>query len=214
MQEKSLNVELRTEKGKNANRRLRDSGFIPAVLYSHGESESIKVDKKDFFSLFHGHISESVIFDLNYRDNADLKQMAFVKDYHVDPVSGEVLHLDFFKVTLGEKIHTHVPIEITGTPVGLKMGGLLEISEREIEIECLPKNLPGQIVVDVSGLNVGDSIHAKDLDIGEEVTLLTNSDAVIAAVHMAKVSKVGEEGEGAEEAVAEEGEEASKESAE
>lgn len=213
MQEKSLNVELRTEKGKNANRRLRVAGYIPAVLYSHGECESIKVEKKDFFSLFHGHISESVIFDLNYKNNADLKQMAFVKDYHVDPVSGEVLHLDFFKVTLGEKIHTNVPIEITGTPAGIKMGGLLEISEREIEIECLPKNLPDKVVVDVSKLNVGESIHIKDLDLGEEVTLISSVDTVIAAVHLAKVSKTAEEEE-AEEAVAEMGEEESKESAE
>jgi large subunit ribosomal protein L25 len=214
MQEKVLNVELRTEKGKNANKRLRDSGFIPGVLYSHGESESIKIDKKDFFSLFHGHISESVIFDLNYMDNTDLKQMAFVKDYHVDPVSDEVLHVDFFKVTAGEKIQTNVPIEITGTPVGIKMGGLLEVSEREIEIECLPKNLPSEIVVDVSKLDIGDSIHLRDLDIPEEVTLLSGIDAVIAAVHMPKVAKIEEEEEVAEEAAIEEGEEKSTESAE
>jgi large subunit ribosomal protein L25 len=214
MQEKSLNVEIRTEKGKNANRRLRESGYIPAVLYSHGESESIKIDKKDFFSLFHGHISESVIFDLNYKENADLKQMAFVKDYHVDPVSGEVLHLDFFKVTLGEKINTNVPIEITGTPVGIKMGGLLEVSEREIEIECLPKNLPSKIVVDVSKLDVGDSIHVKDLDLSDEVTIMNSGDTVIAAVHLAKVSKAEEEEEAAEEVVEEEGGGEVKESAE
>jgi large subunit ribosomal protein L25 len=214
MQEKVLNVELRTEKGKNANKRLRDSGFIPGVLYSHGESESIKIDKKDFFSLFHGHISESVIFDLNYMDNTDLKQMAFVKDYHVDPVSDEVLHVDFFKVTAGEKIQTNVPIEITGTPVGIKMGGLLEVSEREIEIECLPKNLPSEIVVDVSKLDIGDSIHLRDLEIPEEVTLLGGIDAVIAAVHMPKVAKIEEEEEVAEEAAIEEGEEKSTESAE
>jgi large subunit ribosomal protein L25 len=214
MQEKVLNVELRTEKGKNANKRLRDSGFIPGVLYSHGESESIKIDKKDFFSLFHGHISESVIFDLNYMDNTDLKQMAFVKDYHVDPVSDEVLHVDFFKVTAGEKIQTNVPIEITGTPVGIKMGGLLEVSEREIEIECLPKNLPSEIVVDVSKLDIGDSIHLRDLEIPEEVTLLSGIDAVIAAVHMPKVAKIEEEEEVAEEAAIEEGEEKSTESAE
>ncbi len=214
MQDKSLNVELRTEKGKNANRRLRDSGYIPAVLYSHGESESIKVDKKDFFTLFHGHISESVIFDLKYKDNADLKQMAFVKDYHLDPVSGEVLHLDFFKVTLGEIIHTNVPIEIIGTPVGLKMGGLLEVTERELEIECLPKDLPGKIEVDVTELDVGDSIHAEDLNIGDAVTLMCSGDTVIAAVHMAKVAKAAEGEEEAEEAAIEESAEESGETAE
>ncbi len=214
MRDKSLNVELRTEKGKNANRRLRDSGYIPAVLYSHGECESIKVEKKDFFTLFHGHISESVIFDLNYKDNTDLKQMAFVKDYHVDPVSGEVLHLDFFKVTLGEKIHTNVAIEIVGTPAGLKMGGLLEVSERELEIECLPKDLPGKIEVDVTNLDVGDSIHAEDLKIGDGVTLMCSGDTVIAAVHMAKAAKAAEGEEGAEEAALEEGAEVSGETAE
>lgn len=200
MEGKIINAELRTESGKNVNRRLRNAGYIPGILYSHGETEVIKVLKKDFFNLFHGHISESVIFDLNITDKKDdAKQMAFVKDYQIDPVTGDLLHIDFFKVTLGETIHTKVPIVFVGTPIGLKMGGILEYSEREIEIECLPKNLPSEIKVDVTNLDIDDSIHMNELEFGEDITILSNLDSIVVAVHIPKVAKVEEEVEEEEE---------------
>ncbi len=190
MAQKSLNVQLRTETGKNINRRLRNSGYIPAVLYSHGNTEAITVRKKDFHSLFNGPVSESVIFDIKFTGkSSDSDQMAFVKDYQTDPVSGEILHIDLFKVTLGEKIHTKVPIEYIGTAKGTKVGGQFEISERELEIECMPKNLPGKIEVDISELDIGDALHAKAIPLDEEITLLTNPETVLASVHVIKTAK-------------------------
>ncbi len=192
MENKNLDAQLRTLTGKNVNRRLREDGFIPAVLYSHGESKNIQIKQKDFFKTFHGHVSESVILDLNIEGNSEL---AFIKDYQRNPISGDVIHVDFFKVTKGEKITTNVPIEITGSPVGVKMGGNLEISEREIEIECLPKDLPETITVDVTDLNIGDTIHASDVEMVESMKLITHPDVVIAAVQATRQTADDEDSE-------------------
>lgn len=203
MSEKILNAELRTEKGKNSNRKLRDKGFIPAVIYSHGEAESLKISEKDFTNLFKGHISESIIFNLNITNKKeDSELMAFVKNYQLNAITDKVIHLDLFKVTKGEKIHTVVPLEIIGSAAGVRVGGILEISEREVEVECLPKDLPEKLVVDVSELEIGQYIHAKDIDHEDSVKLLSNPDSVIAAVHTPKAI----EEEEAEELIEEEGE--------
>jgi len=210
MSARSLDVEARTERGKNESRRLRRSGYIPGVVYSHGKVENIKVKKTDFFKLFKGRISESIIFDLNFMSaGSGATQMAFIKDYQRDPVTDEIMHLDFFKVTADEKISTAVPIELVGAPKGVKMGGHLEITERVIEVECLPKDLPEKITVDISDLDIGQSIHAKGIALGENIRLKSNPDAVIAGVHVARaVEEVVAEAEAVEGEVAEAGEEA------
>ena len=208
MENKQINAQVRSEFGKNVNRRLRSEGFIPAVLYSHGESESIKIADKDFFKLFKGQVSESVIFDIKITDKKDDNEyMAFVKSYQLDPISDEVVHLDLFKVTKGEKIQTNIPIEIIGTSEGVRRGAILEVDSREIEIECLPKDLPEKIEVDITGLDEGDSIHANELNLSESLKLLSNPDLVIVSVHAAKIYEeeveeeedILEEGEGAAE---------------
>ena len=193
MKGKSLNIELRKESGKNISRRMRQAGYIPGVVYSHGESELVKIQKKDFTALFKDHISESVIFELHYKGKKENDQMAFIKEYQADPVTGDILHLDLFKVTAGEKIQTLVPIKIVGSAVGVNMGGILESGEREIEVECLPKDLPEEIEVDVSMLDIGDSIHVKDLKLGDTIQIMTNAESVIAAVHLLKVAVEEEE---------------------
>ncbi len=216
MEAKSLTVEPRTDFGKNASRRARQNGFIPGVIYSHGESESIQIPRKEFFKLFKGKISESVIFDIHSSaKKEDTEKMAYVKDYHMDPISGDILHVDLFKVTKGEKIHTHVPIIFLGTPKGVKLGGILEVDLREIEVECLPKDLPEKIEIDVTSMEVGDSIHVKDVAVGEGVKLMGNLDSSIASVHVPKITAVEEkveevaavEGEGEEAKKAAEGDE-------
>ncbi len=209
MENKTLNVELRKETGKNENRRLRNSGFIPAVLYSHGETEVIKVPEKDFFKLFKGNISESVIFDLKITDKkGESDFMAFVKEYIVDSVTGRLIHLDLFRVTKGEKIHTNIPLEIVGSSTGVKMGGVLDIETREIEIECLPVDLPEKIQIDVSDLEIGDSIHAEDIKLSGSAVLISSPDTVIASVHTPRMVEEEVEGEEVPEEIAEGAEEA------
>jgi large subunit ribosomal protein L25 len=190
MNDRTLNVELRSGFGKNESNRLRVSGFVPAVLYSHGNTETLKVPLKAFRSIFKGHISESILLDLNIINKPeDAKHQAFVKDYDVDPVTNEIKHIDFYKVTAGEKIRTVVKIVIEGTPKGVKEGGVLEIHERELEIECLPKDLPEHVVVNVSDLGINDLIHVSDVKIGESVKFLGSLERPIASVIIPQIKE-------------------------
>ncbi len=198
MQTHTLSAELRAEKGKNANNKLRSNGFIPAVVYSHGTAESIKIQSRELSRIFKGHISESVLLNLQFKDKSD---SVFIKDYQRDPVTDQVLHLDFFKVTADEKIHTHIPVEVIGNATGVRKGGILEHIERELEIECLPRDLQEKIQIDVTNLEMGESIHIKDLRRFEGISFLGDPDRVIVTV--LAPSKVKEEGEEAVEAVAE-----------
>lgn len=177
-----LPVETRTQTGKNANHKIRAQGYIPAVLYSHGESQSIMVQKKNFFKIFKGHISENVLIDLEIKDVPGSPVKAFVKDYQRHPITDEIQHIDFFKVTMTEAISTNVPVEIEGTPIGVKQGGILEIIEREIEVECLPADLPEKISINVTNLAIGQSIHVKDIAAPKGVTILSTPDTVVVAV--------------------------------
>lgn len=214
MEKKQLNVEMRTGIGKNVNHRLRRDGFIPAVLYSHGQSESIKIAQKEFFQLFRGKVSESIIFNVNIKDAKEEEIQAFVKDYQVDPVNDMVMHLDLYRISKDEKIQTRIPVELLGTAIGVKRGAVLEIYARDIEIECLPSDLPEKVSVDISELSEGDSVHAKDIKLGDAVTLMSNPEQVIAAVHVTRVlaeeaaaEEVEAEGEGEGEAAEGESEE-------
>jgi large subunit ribosomal protein L25 len=198
MSAKSLTAVAREKTGKNNNNRLRNEGFIPAVVYSHGKAEAIKIQEKEFLTLFKGHISESVIFDLHVAGEPDL--MAYVKDFQRDPVTSRIIHLDLFKVTKSEKIKTHVPIELVGTPAGLKLGGVLKYGEREIMIQCLPGNLPEKITIDISKMVTGDTIHVSDIVHGTEFEVLTTGNNVVVAVERPKA--VAEEAETAAEPAA------------
>ena len=205
MNGKNLTAEPRELTGKNNNNRLRADGYIPAVVYSHGESEAIKIKEKDFFNLFKGNISESIIFNIDIAGKSN-DDMAFIKDYQQDPVTGEIIHIDLFKVTKGEKIKTNIPVELIGTPVGIKMGGVFKHGEREIHVQCLPRHLPEKIEVDVTELKPGDAIVVSDLKISEDVEILTTPENGIAAVYRPRATST-DEVEEAEEA-AEEKEEA------
>jgi large subunit ribosomal protein L25 len=115
--------------------------------------------------------------------------MAYIKDYQLDPVKDRVVHLALFKVTSTEKIRTRVPLEIAGTPKGIKQGGFLEVYAHEIEVECLPKDLPEKVVVDVTELELEKNIHAKAIALSAGVVLTSNTELVIAAVHSPRVEK-------------------------
>lgn len=184
MEQKNLSAEKRTTTGKNENNRLRKAGFIPAILYAHGKAESLQVQKKEFNKIFKGHISESVILNVNIAGGAS--ELAFIKDFQKEPVTGEITHLDLYKVFKDEKIHTKVEIHLTGVAKGIKMGGVLEIYDRFLEIECFPMDLPEKIEVDVTNLELNDTIHAEDLKLSDKIKILAAPKTMIAAVHEPK----------------------------
>lgn len=200
MEAKTLTVELRDDFGKNATNRLRAAGFIPGVVYSHGETHNVKVPEKSLFNLFKGKISESVIFDLKVTGKENDDFMAFVKDYQTEPVTGKITHLDMYRVTRGEKIKTRVPLNFIGTAIGTKSGGSVDFYQHDLEVECFPQDLPEKIAIDISGLGLEENIHAKDVQLSDKVKLLSSPDAVLVAVHSPRgASEATEQSPAAEE---------------
>ena len=149
--EQKLQLETKIRSGKKA-AQLRREGVIPAVIYNHGKTDHIEVNKKQLVSLFSKGVSESTLIELNISGKIET---VFVKDYQRHPVTSEILHLDFFRITLGEKIRTHISIEFTGKPKGVLLGGLFEVFLHQVEIEIDPKDLSSSLVVDVSNLEIG-----------------------------------------------------------
>lgn len=185
MEEIFLNAELRQELGKGKVKDLREKGFIPAVVYAHGkESLSVKVSHTDLLRLVHQHRIEGILINLKVKD--DKKQNSkscLIKEIQYDPVHGDIIHVDFNEISLTKAIKVNVPVTVIGESVGVKQeGGSLEHILWEIEVECLPTNIPKEIQVDVSPLKLGDSIHIKDLTVPSDVKVLNDPGAIVLSV--------------------------------
>ncbi len=186
MERLSIVVEKREEQGKGVARSLRKDGMVPAVLYRGGDSQSIKLVKKDLAKLINSLSGEQVMVDLQFKDGE--KKLALLKNYQVDPIRGELLHTDFFEVSLTESVRVPIHVTTTGEPVGVRRdGGILQHTLREVMIECLPDKIPGKTVVDISKLEVGQSIHVSDLKFEEGIRVLTDANDVIVTVVEAAV---------------------------
>jgi len=179
----TLNIEVnpRPETGKNANRRARAAGKIPAVVYGGGrESVAIEVDRKTLLDTMKGHSGETPIFLLKLGDK---ERHAMIRNMEVDPISRQVIHIDFQRVLMDQKVRVAVPVELVGTAYGVKTeGGLLDFVTREIHIECLPGDIPKHLEVDVTEVHVGQHVEAKDVQLPQGVTLLDEPDKVIASL--------------------------------
>jgi large subunit ribosomal protein L25 len=181
MERVTLTAEKREEHGKGAARTLRRAGMVPATLYRGGKAQSIKLNKKDLAKLINTVAGEQVMVDLNFSDGD--KKLALLKDYQVDPLRKELLHTDFFEVSLSEKLRLTVHVSTIGEPVGVKRdAGILQHTLREIEIECLPDKIPGKIEVEIAKLEIGQSIHVRDLKIAEGIKIITDPGDVIVTV--------------------------------
>jgi large subunit ribosomal protein L25 len=173
----------RTEAGSGGARRIRRAGRIPAVVYGRsGKALSIDMDALEFVNNVKG-ISESTIVTINIDGQV---HQAFVKDTQRNITDGKILHVDFYEVEAGVSLRAKVSVHVQGNPIGVREGGILESPLHEIEVECLPKDLPERIEVDIAELKVNQSIHVRDLILGEGVRLISNPDQVVALVKFAK----------------------------
>jgi large subunit ribosomal protein L25 len=182
MQAVELNVEIRSGRGKEAARALRQSGKCPAVFYGpKREAMSIAVDSREFLlkvaSLEGSHLIKlkSSSSDLN-------EKMTLVKETQHHPVSGAVLHADFYEVDMTSKLQVPVPLHFVGKPEGVVLGGILQSVRREIEVECLPTDIPEFIEVDVSALNIHDAIHVSAITMPAGVTAIYDDDFAVVTV--------------------------------
>lgn len=203
MSESMITVERRAETGKSAIRKLRNRELVPAVLYGAGrESVPIQVSRKLLLDLFKKGGHENRIFLLKLA-GTEQSRHAMVRDMQLNPLTDEVIHLDFQRIDMDEKLRVTVRVELLGTPTGVKNeGGVLDFVTRELEVECLPSAIPGELTIDVSGLHIGDHVEASAVELPEGVEYVGVPDAVIVSVKHSRVDAAAEEAEeGAEEAV-------------
>ncbi|MFP4022213.1 MAG: 50S ribosomal protein L25/general stress protein Ctc [Halanaerobium sp.] len=179
MERYSIEAELRTETGKGAARKIRRNGLIPGVVYGRGnEPRSIKIDPLDIEKL----LQSNAIFDLTFVGEDGEESTVIIKDYQKDVIKQDLLHVDFQFISMDEKITVSVPMHLEGEAVGVRDGGVLQQLLREIEIDTLPAEIPEEITIDISELEVGESLSVADLDLPEGIDLVTDSDEVIVTV--------------------------------
>ena len=189
-------AETRTETGKNVNRRLRTRGLIPGVLYgAKSEATPVSVSPKEIGSILRSATGENTLFDLELGGS---RRKVILKEFQLEPIKGRLLHADFYEVALDKAIEVKVHVELTGLPVGVKVqGGVLDFVTRELEIECLPTDIPEKIVVDVSELELGKLIRVGELKVSDKVKVLTDPGLVIAHVVTPRAEEVAPAAEAA-----------------
>jgi large subunit ribosomal protein L25 len=167
---------------KNAARRVRVAGKIPAVVYGAGQdSVAVAVDPRVITKILHSDSGHNTIFDLNVEGSAVVKAM--IVDWQREPIKGHLLHIDLKRIAMNKAMRVSVPIQLVGIPVGVKsQGGILEHVLREVEIECLPTDIPSHLDVDVSGLELHGVIHVSDLPHSGSIKFLGDEHATVAHV--------------------------------
>jgi large subunit ribosomal protein L25 len=205
----ALGVELRKEHGKGVARKLRAAGRIPAVCYRrNAEPVPVSLDPKELDLLLRNASSGiNTLIDLKVTGGGDFDgRQVLVKELQRDPISGAYLHADLYAVDLQQKIHVSVPINLTGTSIGVSLGGgVLDYATRELDVECLPNAIPEEFTIDVSEIEIGQSLHVRDIVVPENVEVLNDPDvtvmSVVAPVAIEEEAPAEEEEEGEEGAV-------------
>lgn len=193
MEQVTLKAEKRMEAGKGVARTLRRQEMLPAVLYGGGSSIPIRVQLKDIEKLMSSQATEHALISMELIDENAKKtnHWVLVKDYQVDPVNDDPLHIDFIEISLEKKIKITVPVVVTKEPVGVKKGGgILQQQMREVEIECLPTEIPEKIEVNAEALEIGHSLHVSDFILKEGLKILTDPQAVVLTVTAPAVEEV------------------------
>ena len=179
----------RSTRGKNEARRLREKGSVPAVLYGgKGEALSLSVNAKQVTAILRSETGHNTLFQI---DLAGKHEPAIVKDWQVDPVTGRLLHVDLIRVAMDVRMRVKVPVHTFGEPAGVKVqGGVFEVVVREVEVECLPADIPTEFKLDVSGLMLNQSSRAGDLKLDTaKLKLITDPNAVLAHVVALRVEE-------------------------
>jgi large subunit ribosomal protein L25 len=183
-----VEADARSKRGKNEARRLRATGKIPAVLYGgKGDAITLALNARQLSAIFRSESGHNTLFQV---DLSGKHEPAILKDWLVDPITGKLLHVDLLRVAMDVRMRVKVPVHTFGEPAGVKQqGGVYEIVTREVEIECLPAEIPTEFKADVSGLMMGQQLRASDLAIPSNMKLLTDADRVLAHVVALRVEE-------------------------
>jgi large subunit ribosomal protein L25 len=183
MERVALTAQVREKAGKGVARGLRRDKRVPAVLYSHGKSTPISMVSKDVTKVLNTEGGEHALINLKLEGaNEAGERMALIKDYQVDPLNGALMHLDLMEVAMNEKVKIQVAVHITGSSIGVKEGGIFQYGQRNLEVECLPTQIPDNIEVNIANLKINESLHVRDIKAPEGVRILTDGDATVATI--------------------------------
>jgi large subunit ribosomal protein L25 len=188
----------RDNKKKSDMTNLRSAGFIPAIIYGEGkEGIKISLETLSFKRAYKKSIGEAAFFDIEIEGKI---YNSIIKEKQIHPVTREFTHIDFLELHAGKTITLSIPVKYVGDPIGVAEGGLMEILKRDVEVSCLPKDVPEDIVVDVSKLKIGDSIHFGEITLPENLEPSMSDITTLVAVRAPKAAEeevaVEEEGEG------------------
>jgi large subunit ribosomal protein L25 len=182
-----MNIVVKTEKrqdlGSNASRRLRAQGFVPAVLYGEAmDSTTLVLSKKDIVQIMRLETGENTIFKVSVGADA---YDAMIKELQVDPATDELLHVDLIRINMDKPIRVTVPVVHHGEPFGVKTeGGFIDFANREVEVECLPRDIPESLSIDIADLHIGQSFKVQGMAVPEGVKVLTDPNTVLVLISL------------------------------
>jgi large subunit ribosomal protein L25 len=184
-----LQATPRDERGKNASRRLRAAGRIPVAVYGEGrDAAAVSVNARELGAILRSEAGRHAIFTLAVDGSED--STVKIHELELDPVTNRLVHLDLMRISLTERTQVSVPLEFVGEPVGMKLnGGMLEVHLHAIDVECLPKDIPANITIDVSNMDIGDQLLVSQLPVDTDaITVVTGEDHLVAVVTAPRVS--------------------------
>ena len=193
MEVTDLAAQVRKEQKKGPARRLRQKGFVPAIFYGRSAENILLAVRNDELVKLHKDKKDHAFIKLIIDDGKKkMEKLSLIKELQVQPLTGKLYHADFYEVDEKRKITMEVSLRFVGKAIGVENGGELQHIKREVKISCLPLNLPDHIDVDVTSLDIGDSIKVRDLKVAEGITILDRPDSAVAAVAVIRVAKIEE----------------------
>ncbi|UCF73123.1 MAG: 50S ribosomal protein L25 [Deltaproteobacteria bacterium] len=194
-----LGAKIRTETGKGPARKLRSMGRLPAIFYGPEiKPIMLSIDYMQIKKILKGKSAENIIFDLRIDSDEKIQsKKVMIKELQRDPVTRDYLHVDFYEIAMGKEVEVEIPVDLINTPIGVSEGGILEVARRGLRVTCMPEDMVDKIDIDVSGLDIGQSLHIKDIAFppglksteDENLTIAT----VIAPIPTAEEEEVEEE---------------------
>jgi large subunit ribosomal protein L25 len=178
VEQKTLSAVKRTELRKGSNNLLRRQGKIPAIVYGHIESTPVAIDEKEFATKFRT-ISENMIIDLQIDG---VSHDVLVKDYQENIRAGKIIHIDFYAIEKDKILRSRVPVKLSGSAKGARDGGIVELHLHELDVECMPRDLPAELVINITDLEAGHGVHVRDMTPPEGVKFLNSEDQVIVSI--------------------------------
>ncbi|MBI5741369.1 MAG: 50S ribosomal protein L25 [Nitrospirae bacterium] len=184
MEKVLVKADIRSETGKGSARSLRRKNLLPAVMYGLGKSVTLKLDMKEIQKLIYAGAGEHALItlELNEGNSRTSEHPVLIKEYQKEPLTDELLHVDLLEVSLEKIIKVTVPIVIIKEPAGIKLGGIMQHRVREVEVECLPTQIPDKIEIDAGNVEIGHSLHVSDIPSQEGIKIVTDPSEVILSV--------------------------------